>query len=394
MRKTIVLLLVASLAAVSCRGVRYHDGTGSSILLADSEDADGSKSSWRLYAGPGRGNAPRIDVTRSSVTERPRVGLSVSAVTRQRAEEGGIEPWHGVWVDSVDAKGPAGRAGIVAGDLILRVGGDDVSSAEQFADLIRTRGVPGEPLDLTLRVYRRPGDPLNGASTASVEVVPDVARDRHSSTESIELDYSPAMQTYTGMQVASIPINVTEAYGGSSKVIAVTGVVVGSPAYRAGFRIGDRVTECDGVPVNDLDVLRRALMLRIRDRGWPLEDLARVDAGPNPDTVNVMTLVVEGPLGPHESTLRVDRDMRKVTDIDVPILFEYRRTIDSKRVSFLDFIFQFGFNYWRNTRASATRESVEAWELSLFPLGMFEVEKEPGSTHWTLFWLIEFDVDE
>lgn len=383
-------LAALCLLPVACRSVHYRDSTGNSLLLAESEQADGTKTTWRLYPGPGRDNAPRIDVTRSSEVERPYVGVTVTPMTRRRAEQAGVEPWKGVWVDAVRRGGPFSEAGIVPGDVVLAVDGAAVTSPEQFVDLVRSRGVPGEPLQVELRVYRRQGEPVEGGS-ATVGVVPDSVRDRESATESLELDYSPALQTYTGLQVGSVPAEVArEVYGTEEPVVVVTGVVTGSPAYRAGFRRGDRVNTCDGAPVADVDDVRAALHRRLRDRSWPLEDLARYAGGEGEATSDPIALSVTGPLGRHEASMRVTRGMRDVTDVDIPILFEYRRTADSKRVSFLDFIFQFGFNYWRQTLPSETRETVRAWELSILPLGMFEFESKQSHMEYTLFWVIDF----
>lgn len=384
--RTIPLLLVLC----ACRSSFVYEETGGSLLLAETE-TEGAKVSWRLQPGPGRGNAPHLERTEASSTPRARVGVTVSPVTRARADSAELEPWRGVWVDVVDPRGPAAKAGIVARDVILRVDGVDVSSAEQFTDLVRTHGVPGEPLDLELSIYRGAGEPLNGPRSAVVVVVPDSVADRQSRTESVELDYSPAYQTYTGLQVGEVPAALArDAFGAEEPVVVVTGVVVGSPAYAAGFRPGDRVRECDGAPVTSLNDLRAALRTRFADRRLPLEDLARIplaESGAKPGAS--LALVVDGPLGDHAASLAVDEDMRDQTVVDVPILLEYKRSIDRKRVSFLDFIFQFGFNYHRRTHPSETREPKETWDLSILPFGMFEFEHHRNGHRTTLFWFID-----
>ncbi len=394
MRLVILLGLLPSLAA--CRSIHYHDSTGSSLLLAETELSDGTKTSWRMHPGPGRGNAPRIDRTESSQEERARVGLGVSAVTRNRAESVGVEPWRGVWIDEVDPRGPAGKAGLVSGDILLSVGGVHITSSDQFSDLVQTRAVAGEPLEFVLRVFRRPGEPLSEEQTASVTVIPETVMDRKSATESIVLDYSPALQSYTGLQVGNVPTDVAGAvWHSEGPVVLVTGVVTGSPAYHAGFRPGDRVKQVDGKAVLSLADLRAALYRRVAHERWPLEDLAQLAGGSTngelEPTGDPLELAVEGPLGAHSTALRPIDDMRKETDFDIPILFEYSATADAKRVSFLDFIFQFGFNYWRTTVPSDTREPLDLWELSLFPLGMFEFEKQEDHNEYTFFWLIDFE---
>ena len=61
-------------------------------------------------------------------------------------------------------------------------------------------------------------------------------------------------------------------------------------------------------------------------------------------------------------------------------------------MSFLDFIFQFGFNYRSRYHPSATRAPQKSWRFSALPLGMFEFSKSPeGKRRNTFFWFITFE---
>ena len=71
-----------------------------------------------------------------------------------------------------------------------------------------------------------------------------------------------------------------------------------------------------------------------------------------------------------------------------PIIVDYTGRVDRTRTSFLDFIFQFGFNYRRTVGPSRTREPAKETYLSFFPLGMFEFERSATRSRNTLFWLI------
>ena len=84
-------------------------------------------------------------------------------------------------------------------------------------------------------------------------------------------------------------------------------------------------------------------------------------------------------------------DLGEVTRFYVPIVTDYRSDVDSTRLSFLDFIFQFGFNYRSNVYDSDTRHPADTWSLSLFPFGMFEFKKGLYSNEYTFLWFIDFE---
>ncbi|MGE5538900.1 MAG: S41 family peptidase [Gemmatimonas sp.] len=56
----------------------------------------------------------------------------------------------GVVISSVSRDGPAARASIRAGDIILRIDGEDVRKLDEFAAIDRLRGRPGTPVRLSL----------------------------------------------------------------------------------------------------------------------------------------------------------------------------------------------------------------------------------------------------
>ncbi|MEM7201282.1 MAG: PDZ domain-containing protein [Planctomycetota bacterium] len=397
-RLRIAILAIASCTLACCRTTHHlsvSDHLHEGVLLAEHDDEDGGRQQWRVY--PGRSDDPRIDVTESKVELVARIGLSVSPVTRQRAEESDIEPWRGVWVDQANRGQPAARAGLVTGDVILNVAGNDVTSAEQFADLVTQHAIPGEPLDLQILGNRRRGDPPGERPVHTVVLEPESVEVRDSRTDSVALEASPGIQRYTGLQIATAPSEIARrVWGEASPVPIVTGVITGSPAYRAGLRSGDRVVRCDGRPLNSLQELRDAVRRRVVAKldGAPLFDLATMqDAPAGSNDAEPISLEVTGPLGPHFAELEVTGGLDTESRLHIPIIVNHRSRLDSSRTSFLDFIFQFGFSHRRRTLPSASRAPVETSELSLFPLGMFEFKHGVHRNEYTLFWLITFGSD-
>ncbi len=84
---------------------------------------------------------------------RPRIGVGIATISGTDK----VEPGHlpaGVFVNSVEDNGPAGKAGLMAGDIILSADGRRVKRYTDLTDRINTHAV-GDTI--TLEVYRIPG---------------------------------------------------------------------------------------------------------------------------------------------------------------------------------------------------------------------------------------------
>jgi serine protease Do len=79
-----------------------------------------------------RGEAPR----------RPRLGVAVAPphVARRLRRSVGLPERAGLLVHAVDEDGPAAAAGILPGDLIVRVGGTEVTTVDELADALAAAG--------------------------------------------------------------------------------------------------------------------------------------------------------------------------------------------------------------------------------------------------------------
>ena len=82
---------------------------------------------------------------------RGRIGVTIQDVNAQLAESFGLDRPHGALVASVDKDGPAAKAGIVPGDVILNVGGHPIERYGELSGAIATMK-PGQ--DVPLQVWR------------------------------------------------------------------------------------------------------------------------------------------------------------------------------------------------------------------------------------------------
>jgi hypothetical protein len=399
MNKLQSLAIACCAALASCSSfdtMIVSDNVNRGVQLAESNRDDGSSSVWRAY--PGNNAKPRIELTAVSYNFVPKIGLRVVPVTRQRAEASGATPFRGVWVERVTNNLPADKAGIVRGDIVLRVDDVDVTSTEQFTDLILSRGVPDQPLSLTIHRKRRPGDAIDEDGSTTIAISPTGNKIRKSSTDSFPLEESKGVQAYTGMQMAIVtPDLAQKIYDIEESVALVTGVIAGSPAYYAGLRAGDRILKVDGESVHSIQDVRDAVLARVHNMqaNAPMYDLAMhrkepiADGGRSDD----IQIEVDGPLGPHQATLGISASISNRSRFYIPIVVDYEAHAHQTDFGFLNFIFQFGFNYRSRVRPSATRAPVETSSLSILPLGMFQVHHGLTRSDYTLFWLIRFGSD-
>ena len=200
-----------------------------------------------------------------------------------------------------------------------------------------------------------------------IEITPGARTIEDSTTERVGLEAPDEIVQRTGMQVATLDAELARESGlGDASLALVTSVVAGASAYEEGLRGGDRILECNGAPVGGAGDVLTALR----------SGASRLD------------VVVDGHLGPHRASVGTDEDVDARSRFHVPIVVDHERCAERSSTSFLDFIFQFGFNYRRSSYDSSTREPVEKTYLSILPFGMFEFERSPKKSRNTLFWFI------
>ena len=98
-----------------------------------------------------------IDVAMNAVSQlkekgrvtRGRIGVQIQEMTREAAEAFGLKQSSGALVNNVEKDGPAAKAGVESGDIILKVDGRDVHSSNDLPRII-TAIRPGTKVTLTV----------------------------------------------------------------------------------------------------------------------------------------------------------------------------------------------------------------------------------------------------
>jgi S1-C subfamily serine protease len=88
----------------------------------------------------------RVDaLSRGEVPRRPRLGVALAppGAARRLRQAVGLPPRDGLLVHAVEEDGPAARAGIRRGDLIVSLGGRPIASLEELASALEAAAVAG-----------------------------------------------------------------------------------------------------------------------------------------------------------------------------------------------------------------------------------------------------------
>ena len=169
---------------------------------------------------------------------RGRIGVQIAPVTKEVAEAIGLGEARGALVQSVESGGPADKAGIEAGDIIVRVDGKAV---DKSIDLPRMIGGTAPGTQSKVQVFRRGS--YRDLSVAVAEFEPDRPRRVAQTTTP-----APAQTTAIGVAVNDL----SEAQKRELKLRG--GVVVAAvegPAARAGLREGDVILSVNNSEIGD-----------------------------------------------------------------------------------------------------------------------------------------------
>jgi serine protease Do len=209
---------------------------------------------------------------------RGRIGVVIQAVTKELADGFGLTKPQGALVSSVEKGGPAEKAGIEAGDVILRFDGKPIASSE---DLPRVVGGTRPGSKVTAQVWR------NKASRDVQVTVTELQEDARAARGGRGQKPPAAAPTVYGMSLSDL----TDVQRKELKVEG--GVFVGEvqgAAARAGMRKGDVILAVNNQDVKTVDQFNqlmaqfdkgRIVALLVRRGTNSLYVPFRLDAGGN-----------------------------------------------------------------------------------------------------------------
>ena len=189
----------------------------------------------------------------SAAVKRPWLGAKLQEVTPEIAESLGLKRPSGALVANLLAAGPAARAGMKTGDVIVAIDGTVVDDPNSFDYRFATKPLGGTAQIALLRQGR------DVSITLSLQSAPDTPR------EEIEIK---ARSPFLGATVANLSPALadelrldTQAQG-----VVVVGVADGSAAQSVGFRKGDVVVSVNNQKIEKSADLDR--ITRVGSRQW------------------------------------------------------------------------------------------------------------------------------
>jgi serine protease Do len=178
----------------------------------------------------------------SGRVSRGRIGVQIDQVTKDVAESIGLGKPQGALVRSVESGSPADKAGVEAGDIIVRFDGKVI---EKASDLPRMVGNTKPGTRSTMSVFRRGGSKDLAVTIAEIE--PEKAVRRTAEKEE-KPKGSPAAQ--------SVGLSVSELSDVQKKELKLKGGVkvdaVTDGAARAGIREGDIIVAIGNTEISSV----------------------------------------------------------------------------------------------------------------------------------------------
>ncbi len=178
--------------------------------------------------------------TKGTVT-RGWLGVSVQPVTPELARSFGLDKQRGALVGDVLAQGPAEKAGIKRGDVIVSYDGKKIEDASALPSLVASTPV-GKAV---------PVEVVRDGKTKTIDVTVGRLNDRTAalSPKQEKVEWGLALENIRPEERRQMNLTGNEG-------VLVASVVPGSPAENAGIQPGDVILQVNQVPVSSVQAVK------------------------------------------------------------------------------------------------------------------------------------------
>ncbi len=177
------------------------------------------------------------------------LGVTVEEVTRETADELGMDrPW-GARVVQVVVNGPADKVGLEAGDVIVEFDGERIKESRELPQMVSSFGV-GREVAIS---WTRDGERIN--RKVVLERLPspqDMAKMQYKSGESMDNPLGVAVRELKPDEKTTRPKDETRG-------VIVDAVARGSAAANNGIRPGDVITKVNFTEIGGMDDFQEAM---------------------------------------------------------------------------------------------------------------------------------------
>jgi len=179
---------------------------------------------------------------------RGRIGVQIGPVSKEVADSLGLPKAQGALVTGVEAGAPADKAGVEAGDIIVKFDGKTI---EKSGDLPRIVGSIKPGTKSTLTVFRRGG--MKDLSVTVAEIEADKVAAKPEAPE-------PKAKGVTGQQYGLVVSELTDAQKKELKIKSGVRIEAATDAAaRAGLREGDVILAVGNTEIASAKELEAAL---------------------------------------------------------------------------------------------------------------------------------------
>ena len=170
------------------------------------------------------------------------MGLRIQTVTDDIAESLGLKDQHGALVAEVTAGGPAAKAGIKAGDVVINFDGKDVSEMRRLPRLVAETPI-GKEVDVV--VWRDNKKVTVRATVAELKETEDADQGKPAEKPTSKKDGGQTVVPSLGLSIAPITPELRDRFSlpSDAKGIVVTDVKGSGQAAEKGIRPGDVIAE-------------------------------------------------------------------------------------------------------------------------------------------------------
>jgi Do/DeqQ family serine protease len=181
--------------------------------------------------------------------QRGLMGVGIQQVTSDLAASMGLKDVRGILIDSVAAGGPAERAGLKVGDVILKLNGKDVSETNELRNEIAAMP-PGTEVTLTIARDGRQQDVRVRLGELNAQTAGN-AQGGGGAPNSSQL----------GITVVPVTPDLARQLGlrPGTQGLVIEQLDPAGPAARAGLQAGDLIEQVNRQAVRNPDDMRRAL---------------------------------------------------------------------------------------------------------------------------------------
>lgn len=195
------------------------------------------------------------------------IGVSITNVDPNMAQALGLKEAKGAFIAQVVPGQPAAKAGLLEGDIILKVNGDNVADSTELIRAVSALA-PGSTAKFT--VYRK-----DKTVTVNVKLGERGADEQAQSSQGGSKAPDSDMKGL-GLTITPLTVETAQSLGLTDiKGLLVTNVANDSAASRADLRAGDVILEANLTPVNSVKEFRNILKTQGEKRGAVLLKIVR-----------------------------------------------------------------------------------------------------------------------